>query len=57
LLGKRWGGFDEVELKRGGEVGMVLVDVGEDIVGEVTAVGPLFDNVKRGWMVEGLGKF
>ena len=46
-----------MELKRGGEVGMVLVDVGEDIVGEVTAVGPLFDNVKRGWMVEGLGKF
>jgi hypothetical protein len=56
-LGKSWGGFDEVELKRGGEVGMVLQEEGEDIVGEVTAVGPLLDNMKRGWMVEKLGEF
>jgi len=26
-------------------------------VGEVTAVGPLLDNMKRGWMVEKLGEF
>lgn len=57
LLGKSWGGFDEVELKRGGEVGMVLQEEGEDIVGEVAAVGSLLDNMKRGWMVEKLGEF
>lgn len=46
-----------MKLKRGGEVGMVLQEEGEDIVGEVTAVGPLLDNIKRGWMVEKLGEF
>ncbi len=46
-----------MELKRGGEVGMVLQEGGEDVVGEMTAVGPLLDNMKRGWMVEKLGEF
>ena len=34
-----------MKLKRGVEVGMVLQEGGEDVVGEMTTVGPLFDNV------------
>jgi hypothetical protein len=36
---------------------MVLQEGGEEVVGEMTTVGPLFDNVQRGWMVEKLGEF
>ena len=36
---------------------MIVGDGGKDVVGKVTAVGSLFEEVKRGGVVEGLMKF
>ena len=36
---------------------MMLRKSSKDVVGKVTAVGSLLDNMKRGWMVEKLGEF
>jgi len=57
LFGEGGGRFDEMKVQYSDKVGMMLGKGCKYVVGKVTSVGSLFDDVNRGRGFEGLMKF
>ena len=57
FLGKCGRGFDQVKVKGGEEMRVLLGEGGEDVEGEMSAVSPLFDEMKSGGGVKKGVKF
>ena len=57
FLGKCGRGFDQVKVKGGEEMRVLLGEGGEDVEGEVCSVSPLFDEMKSGGGVKKGVKF